>query len=241
MGSEHPVKLLRARLATDFVDDLPAGVHPIPSWCGEPQFFPGASGLLAQCSWAEVVPGTEESEELLAAPQRGALVLGNYQATLSSYQRVLDGSIGGFPTTWRVLRRVLASVPPRQVFLTNAYMGLPDLAQDTAPFPTTPSFTRRCAQFLTTEIKLFRPRIVICLGVAAAKMLARITDGLAPWRPWPGYRNLRRLGQEVVTPCHAGGITFTAVAVQHPAAVASTTDRERDAAVVAEASANQVN
>lgn len=239
MGSEHPVRLLRARLAADFVDDLPAGVHPIPSWCPEPQFFPGATGLLAESSWVEVIPGTAAIEEPLPAPQRGALVLGNYQATLSSYQRVLDGSIGGFPTTWRVLRRVLASVPPRKVFLTNAHIGLPDLAKDTAPFPTTPSFTRRCAQLLATEIELFRPQLVICLGVAAAKMLARITDGLSTWRPWPGYTPLRRLRQDTVRHCQTGGVTFTAVAVQHPSAVVSTADRERDAALVAEAGATE--
>jgi len=239
MGSEHPVSLLRARLATDFVDDLPAGVHPIPSWCPEPQFFPGATGLLAESSWAEVIPGTADLDELLATPQRGALVVGNYQATVSSYQRILDGSIGGFPTTWRVLRCVLASVPPRRVFLTNAYIGLPDLAKDTVPFPTTPSFTRRCAQLLTTEIELFRPQLVICLGVAAAKMLARITDGLSIWRPWPGYTALRLLRQNTVRHCQTGGVTFTAVAVQHPSAVVSTADRERDAALIAEAGATE--
>jgi hypothetical protein len=237
MLPDHPVALLRARLVTEFVDDLPAGVHPIPRWCRDPQFFPGATGLLAAPSWAEVAPGTAMNQELLPAPRRGVLVLGNYQATLSSYHR-LDGSIGGFATTWRVLRQLLASVPPPQVFLTNAYIGLPDLGKDTASFPTTPSFTGRCARLLTTEIELFEPRVVVCLGVPAAGMLAQITDALSMWQPWPGYRTLRRLERQSITGCRVGGVTFIAVAVRHPSAVLSKVDREHDVALVTEAAAS---
>ena len=118
-------------------------------------------------------------------------MLGNYQATVKSYQRILDGSIGGFPKTWSVLGQLLVAVDPRDVFLTNAYIGLPDLAKDTAPFPTTPSFIGRCQRLLVLEIALFDPRLIVCLGVAAAKMLASITDDLEAWRPWPGYTALR--------------------------------------------------
>jgi hypothetical protein len=37
------------------------------------------------------------------------LVLGNHQPTLASYRLVLDGTIAGFPTTWRMLRQLLAA------------------------------------------------------------------------------------------------------------------------------------
>jgi uracil-DNA glycosylase len=163
------------------------------------------------------------------------MVIGNYQATSASYRLLLDGSIGGFAATWRVLRRLLASVPPRVVFLTNAFIGLPDLPKDTAPFPTTPSFTRRCERLLTMEIELFQPRCVVCLGVPAAKMLASLAPALARWRPWPGYAVLQSTGHCILTDCAVQGVDFNAVAVRHPSAVVSIVQRQEEAELVAEA------
>ncbi len=227
---KHPVEVLRAILDEEFSEDLPERVHPVRLWCADPQFFPGATGLLSNGSWADVVPGSYGViDHLPSAHRGGVMVLGNYQATLASYGRILDGSIGGFPTTWRVLRQLLAPVLPTEVFLTNAFVGLPDLAKDTAPFPTTPSFTSRCQRLLTKEIKLFRPRAIVCLGVPAATMLASITPALASWRKWPGYTTLHGREQASVPGCDVGAAEFVAVAVRHPSAVVSTKDRQSDA------------
>ena len=126
MAADHPTARLRAELAARFARDLPADVHPVEQWCAEPQFFPGATGLLTSRTWLEVVPGRSGvAVDLPMAPERGVLVLGNYQASRASYQRILDGDIGRFPTTWRVLRQMLASTRPTEVFLTNAFIGLP--------------------------------------------------------------------------------------------------------------------
>src|SRR5258708_29861624 len=96
-----PVRLLRSRLAGDFTADLPTGVEPVDHWCRDPQFFPGATGLLTNSSWADVVPGGHGfSDNPPPARQRGVVVLGNCQATLKSYQPILHGSIGGLPKTW---------------------------------------------------------------------------------------------------------------------------------------------
>ncbi|TML07481.1 MAG: hypothetical protein E6G39_19655 [Actinobacteria bacterium] len=229
----HPLHLLRARLADDFTADLPKGVEPVAHWCRDPQFFPGATGLLTNSSWADVVPGGHGfSDHPPPARQRGVVVLGNYQATAASYQRILDGSIGGFAKTWSVLGQLLVAVDPRDVFLTNAYIGVPDLAKDTAPFPTTPSFIGRCQRLLVLEIELFNPRLIVCLGVAAAKMLASITDDLEAWRPWPGYTALRSSGGQTVANCRLDDVEFAAVAVRHPSAVISNTQRQADTALV---------
>ena len=195
---DHPVAVLRGLLNRDFAEDLPDGVFPVSHWYADPQFFPGATGLLSETSWQDVSPGSVGvAETFLPPPEHGVVVLGNYQATVNSYRRILARDLGGFPTTWRVLRQLLASVSPREVFLTNAFVGLPDVAGDTQPFPTTPSFTRRCERLLSTEIELFSPRLVVCLGVPAAKMLAAITPALDWWRPWPGYAALdQRRGVE---------------------------------------------
>lgn len=229
----HPIIRLRAELAASFRSDLPAGVHPVEQWCADPQFFPGATGLLTARSWLEVVPGSAGvAFDLPAPPEGGVLVLGNYQASLASYQRILSGDIAGFPTTWRVLRQLLASIRPTEVFLTNAFIGLPDVASDMAPFPTTPSFTRRCDALLTLELALFRPRLVVCLGVPAAKRLAAITPAAVSWRPWPGFSTLDRQGSRRLDHCVVAGVEFAAVAVQHPSAVVSRLNRQRDAELI---------
>ncbi len=230
----HPVTRLRAEVADQFVTDLPPGVHPVEQWCADPQFFPGATGLLSDQSWPDVKPGSVGvSAELLPAPLGGVLVLGNYQASRASYRRVLDGQIGGFPWTWRVLRQLLASTLPSEVFLTNAFIGLPDLDSDTAPFPTTPSFIGRCERLLRMEIRLFRPRVVVCLGVPAARLLADVVPDLTPWRPWPGYNELDRRMARTVDGCKVGGVDFTSLAVHHPSAVVASRERQRDAGLIA--------
>jgi hypothetical protein len=236
MCPNHPVEVLRGLLGREFANDLPEGVNPVRRWCRDPQFFPGATGLLSELSWQDVSPGTVGAmDKLLPPPVHGAVIVGNYQATLRSYERILAEDIGGFPATWRILRQLLASISPREVFLTNAFVGLPDLIGDTAPFPTTAAFTLRCEQLLRTEIELFRPRLVVCLAVPAAKMLAAITPALRQWRPWPGYAEVNRRGALSVDRCSAAGVTFVAVAVRHPSAVLSRADRERDAGRIAAA------
>lgn len=237
----HPIERLREELAARFADDLPPAVHPVDRWCADPQFFPGATGLLSNSCWDEVEPGSADvSADLLPAPKNGVLVVGNYQASLASYQRLLDGDIGGFPTTWRALRRLMSSTRPTEVFLTNAFIGLPELSSDTAPFPTTPSFVRRCQQLLTMEIELFRPRVVVCLGVPAAQLLAALAPGVPPWQPWPGYVNLDRRAARLVKGCTVGAVAFTAVAVHHPSAVVSGPERQRDTDLIAQASNDPV-
>jgi len=118
------------------------------------------------------------------------------------------------------------------VFLTNAFIGLPDLDSDTAPFPTTPSFVHRCEQLLRMEMELFFPRVVVCLGVPAAKLLAAVTPRVASWRPWPGYIELDRRAARAVHGCAVSGVDFTAVAVHHPSAVLSGHERDRDAELI---------
>lgn len=215
--------------------DLPEGVEPVRTRCRDPQFFPGAAGLIEAASWNDVIPGSGQTTEgLLDPPRRGVLVLGNYQATASSYRRLLDGTIGGFPTTWRVLSRLLQSVPPRDVFLTNAYLALPDLPKDTMRFPSTPLFDERCRKLLALELELFGPRLVVCLGVPAAKMLASLCDELSRWRPWPGFKSLKAgASGQCVHDVAAGGCMFDAVVVPHPSAVVSNAARADDQALIA--------
>ena len=202
-------------------------------WCADPQFCPGATGLLSDASWDSVEPGVVGvSEQILPVPHRGVMVIGNYQASLRSYRRLLDGETRGFPTTWRVLRRLMADVPPREVFLTNAYIGLPDVEKDTAPFPKDHAYSERCQKLLGLELELIAPRVVVCLGVPAARMLASVASGLGAWSPWPGYAQLANTESRTVHDCTYVGRPFAAVAVAHPSAVVSTADRQLDTQLI---------
>ena len=232
----HPIHELRAFIADEFFEDLPSGVSPVTEWCAEPQFFPGASGLLPHATWDLVVPGELGVTEEFPNPSIGGiLVLGNYQATFGSYRRILSGEIGGFPTTWRNLRLLLRDIDPREVFLTNAFIGLPDLKKDTEPFPLTPTYLDRCQRLLEFEIELFKPRCIVCLGVPPAKFLARIFSGLREWTPWPGYAALDAKGSRLVRGVSYGSGLMTVVAVRHPSAIISSIERTDDSDLVASA------
>ena len=164
------------------------------------------------------------------AGRRDVLVLGNYMATINSYQRLLDGEFGGFGVTWRNLRRLLGSVEPRRVYLTNAFIGLPELDRDTAPFPTTPSFLDRCHDLLELQLRLFRPRVVVCLGTAPTRFLARRNQELAHWKQASLSRLIADRADTALLNFDATRIT--AVAVRHPASVISNDERHRDATTI---------
>ena len=233
----HPIEILRQILIDEFSGDLPPGVHPVPGWCADPQFFPGATGLLSASSWDEVKPGSEGVlDEHLPAPIGGVIVLGNYQASITSYRRILSGEIGGLPTTWRNLAKLLGAVPPCEVFLTNAYIGFPDSTSDIANFPTTPEYTQRCQRLLATTISLLQPRCVVAMGTPAARMLAATVTALMAWRPWPGLATLAGAGTRIVPGCEMDGATFTSVAVAHPSSRISNVQRTLEAGLVEAAS-----
>jgi uracil-DNA glycosylase family 4 len=188
-----------------------------------------------EATWDNVIPGGRGHPETLPAPDgRDVIVLGNFQATLDTYQQVAAGSNNEFTTTWRVLRRLMAAVSPRRVFLTNAHIGLPNQTRTTAPFPTSPSFLDRCRQLLAAEIGLLQPSTVVCLGRPAAEMLATVATGLDSWTPWPGFDGIIP-ARQVVTTCELGDVEFTSVAVRHPSAVLSNEARQRDTDAIAAA------
>jgi hypothetical protein len=69
----HPIIELRHFIERELTTDLPEGVHPVSEWCADPQFFPGATGLVIANSWDEVVPGSQGlSSSPPPAHRRGA-------------------------------------------------------------------------------------------------------------------------------------------------------------------------
>ncbi len=235
----HPLQLLRHRLKQDFGEDLPARVVPMPRWCREPQFFPGASGLPTESTWSEVLPGSLPELDFGSvagepmAPDvtgRDVFVLGNFQSTVLQYPRVVAG-LSAFDVTWRELRFLMSSVEPSRTFLTNAHIGLLEATKPTAIFPSTPSYRARCAALLELELELFRPRVVVCLGAPAARLLAEVVSGAECWKPWPGYSGLQTDETQRIT-VDIAELRFDALAIRHPSAVVSRLDRRREARLI---------
>lgn len=239
-AGEHPLAVLRRALADSFdAGCLPPGVFPVSPWCREPQFFPGGSGMPMQDTWDELVPGScGHLEALPPTDGRDILVLANYQATLASYAAVADGAVAKYQRTWRGLRHLLQTVPPRRTFLTNAYIGLADHSPSTRPFPAPRWFQEQCRDLLRLELRLLRPRVVVCLGRASAQMLTRaVTSGLGGWNPWPGYDRILDDAPRGWS-CEFDGLRFVAVAVRHPSAVVAADERDIEALVIQRAVAN---
>jgi hypothetical protein len=232
----HPIAVLRARLEEEFSTDLPPGVHPISAFCGEPQFFPGATGLLGVDAWTDVTPSERPpANGVYPDADVRVIVVGNFQATRPSYERTLSGDSTGLRVTWSRLGELLAAVSPREVFLTNAYIGLSDPPPDTPRLPNASDYKARCARLLALEITLWRPECVVCLGNEAAAMLSGLAEGLGDWRQSRQHVARVRDGISVVPAVRVDDVRFTAVAVQHPSARAGTDSRRDDAKRVAEA------
>ena len=160
------------------------------------------------------------------------MVVGNFPATVTTYQRMLDEPSSQFKTTWRLVRSLFESIDPSRTFLTNAHIGLPNTTRTTAGFPITESFLRRCRRLLSIEIEILQPTTVVCLGRPAAVMVASVVDGLEQWDPWPGFDAMQDSSDQVVVGCEMNDTTLTAVAVRHPSAVLNRDARQRDAAAI---------
>ena len=139
---------------------------------------------------------------------------------------MINGDLHGLRRTWHFLPRLLAGVAPSDVFLTNAYIGCPDVAKDNAPFPKTREHSRRCRDLL--ELELFDPRLVVCFGKPAARMLAEVVGGLDVWKGTWSFDGLEDSNVRTVTNCTHAQSTFTAVVVKHPAAAVKTESRLLD-------------
>ncbi len=79
-------------MQAEFSEGLPPKVRAVPEWVADPQFFPGASGLLTQDDWRDVTPGQSGLYETLPPPPtNGVMVVGNYFTSCATYAQVRAG------------------------------------------------------------------------------------------------------------------------------------------------------
>lgn len=108
------------------------------------------------------------------------MFLGNDFGSLQSFQRLKQHEN---PPTWRHLRRRLeqAGIPGHLGFFTNAYLGLRSDRGALADPIQHRRYDDICAEFLTFQIEIQTPHLVVVLGDRPASLLRTVLGfALAP-------------------------------------------------------------
>jgi hypothetical protein len=176
-------------------------------------FFPGGYGL-----WRDDI-----SRPLPPFPIGGIMVLGHDFHSERGYQASLArGREAASQPTWRQLCNLLAAVEidPRECFFTNIYMGLRAGSGTTGPFPgrADRQFVDHCRRFLTEQIHVQRPSLIVTLGVHVPPFIGALSEQLAAWTTGKGLKYLDRVGpvRSAVRFPFEPSIVTTAVALTHP-------------------------
>ena len=90
--------------------------------------------------------------------------------------------------TWVALPKILrdADIDLTSCYFSNVFMGLRESLPEDGLFPGADDldFVRRCVSFLTDQLELIQPRVVVTLGKYAPRMLARVApEVFANWQP----------------------------------------------------------
>jgi hypothetical protein len=159
------------------VAPYPDGVVPVPALIEGTAFFPGGRGVW---QWEAGLP-------LPPLPVGGIMVLGHDFHSEEAYRASLArGYEARSQPTWRSLLALLeaARIHPLHCFFTNIYMGLRKGSATTGKFPgaADPAFVQRCLSFLSVQLAVVQPKIILTLGSYVPPLLARLTPDLEEWR-----------------------------------------------------------
>jgi hypothetical protein len=178
--ADHPVDRF-FRLASQ-VTPYPVGTEPVPARIVGTAFFPGGAGL-----WRESI-----SQTMPPLPIRGVMVIGQDFHSRAKYREsARRGQEEMNDPTWRGLRGLLkdVGVSESDCYFTNAFVGLRNDGTVTGDYPGTrdEEFVRQCQSLLAEQIATQKPRVIVTLGLPAARMLTSLAP--TPLRFWLGARN----------------------------------------------------
>jgi hypothetical protein len=153
--------------ASGWVEPYPLGVQGVPHPIKGTAFFPGGLGLLV-----------DEDETRGVFPEDSIMVVGQDFNSVLAYERARSkGTEVGLSTAWRILSDVFSagSIPLRQCFFTNVYMGLRTHGPETGRFPGARdrAFVGRCVEFFNRQLEAVKPRLIMTLGIEPLRVLAR--------------------------------------------------------------------
>ena len=156
------------------VSPYPHGVLAVPEPLKGTAFFPGGLGL-----WVD-----GEQAPLSSSLPR-VLIVGQDFNTLRAYNRFCRvGTEVGFSATWRNLLPILstAGVPCEACVFTNFYMGLRESGPESGQFAGAkdPSFKERCASFFIRQVNVWKPTLILTLGLPTLIAVAGVFGERAP-------------------------------------------------------------
>lgn len=112
-------------------------------------------------------------------------------------------------------------IRPSDCFFTNAMLGLieSDSATGSHPGHRNPDFRAACRHVLSASIERQQPRLILALGLAAARMLGEINPGLEAWskvKTFPRFDAGRMCDAGLDLRCPTTGTPLAAVVLVHP-------------------------
>jgi uracil-DNA glycosylase len=133
-----------------------------------PGFFPGAYGMLTQ------------SDRI---SDKQIMVLGQDQDNTKGFEQSLRAKRETYSQTWTNLLGLFkeAQIDRSQCFFTNCLMGIRQNATTNtgvSPGYKDAEFRRNCLEFLSFQISLQRPKVILCLGQMSIKMLCEVSGQL---------------------------------------------------------------
>ncbi|SMP80307.1 hypothetical protein [Noviherbaspirillum suwonense] len=151
----------------------PAELLPVPTLVDGTAFFPGGAGL-----W----------QESSATTSPDIMVIGQDFSTFAEHADMLAGQSRDIDSKTWVNFRALASTTGLDLcrcFFTNAVMGLRAYGSSEGPNPGyhrgNLEFMQRSQEFLSLQISVLRPKLILVLGLRAAVVLSACTPELKEW------------------------------------------------------------
>ena len=164
----------------NMVEPYPESVAPVNCMATtNTAFFPGGKGL-----WLAGHPNQFPD----------ILVLGQDFSTEAWYIEMLKGKeIDLDSPTWRNMIRLFTQtdIDLHRCFFSNVFMGLRRTKSMTGEFPgfKDKPFVRRNVDFLSYQIDIVRPKVIISLGKYAAEMLTSLSlKDLSRWKGWQALK-----------------------------------------------------
>lgn len=209
----HPVEELIGLLTT--VAPYPAGMIEIKERVERTSFFPGGAGLWMASAQTPFPP----------MPVNGIMIVGQDYHCYDGYQRVLKKNGENLrDPTWRNLRLLLENcrIDLSRCFFTNLFMGV---RRGNKPCGVSPAakdsgFVARCCGFLSQQIRVQRPKLIMTLGSQVPRFMHSLSKDLSSWVGFKGLADLDRRRSSRVPAvrfeCGSEVIEATVVALTHP-------------------------
>ncbi len=197
------------------VEPYPEKVAPVPKILERTAFFPGGLGL-----W--------DSNECERIPS--ILVLGHDFSTERQYIEMLNEERNGLTDpTWRNLIKLFneAGIPLEDCFFSNVFIGLRKTKSMTDEFPGNrdKEFVKRNLKFLTYQINMIKPKLIITLGKYAADMLVQLSH--TDLSEWKNYEALKKPDVGFIKAVNFNDVKCNCVALEHPSMRNSNVKRRR--------------